>query len=331
MSSAALAHLVGALAWPLIGIVSTAGRAAIRAGAGLDPDPRGMQLGIISWSAWGLLAQVIVLLARRWQPLVSVRNFSIHAIGLIATSSTHSAMYLSLFTLLFRPEPPLTANEIWQVLPTFLGIDLLVYITTVSAVVAVERYAQGRSSEAEEELLREQLVHAELSVLERRIRPRFLLRALGALERLIESDRAKADELIARLSHFLRASLRDEPSDVGSELALLDDFLAIESLSSGREVLFETDVDAAIISSEVPPLFVTQFVDAAWPDDGVPTAVRIRGAEDHSLTISINGPHRPAREVESLLPIREGEPTRLTEAAAAITLQMQLAATEVAS
>jgi len=175
---------------------------------------------------------------------------------------------------------------------------LLLPLTLITAmnkrVLAIEErfYHQNNA----ESLLRE----AELFKLRQQLQPHFLYNSLNAINSLVLVAPDKAQEMVGRLSDFMRASVKkdsNEPLPVAEELIYLESYLAIESVRFGDrlQVQFKKEYtdDARMPPFLVQPLIENAIKFGLYGQIGV-VAIGIHiYMEDTMLVIVITNPYDP--------------------------------------
>ncbi len=128
----------------------------------------------------------------------------------------------------------------------------------ISALVASAQTVQTRER---------QLVEARLAALRFQINPHFLFNTLNALSTLVaEAGADQAEEMIARLSDFLRISLATEPSGLvplAAELEMVEAYLDIESVRFGDRLRVRYECAPDLSDAEVPILILQPLVENA--------------------------------------------------------------------
>jgi two-component system, LytTR family, sensor histidine kinase AlgZ len=150
--------------------------------------------------------------------------------------------------------------------PTLVIVGLLVFLLAVAMhylLLALEaaRAAQVRGVEARV-LARE----AELRALRAQIDPHFLFNSLNSIGTLTSEDPAAARRMCLLLAGFLRRSLALGARDrivLAEELALADDYLAIEKVRFGARLNVEHAIGADAGDCLVPPLILQPLVENA--------------------------------------------------------------------
>lgn len=128
--------------------------------------------------------------------------------------------------------------------------------------------AVRRSRQDELVRLRMQAEHRalELDALRARLNPHFVFNALNNLRALINEDTERARELVTRLSNTLRHALdHHAQGDVtlAQELAVVDDYLAVEAVHYEQRLRVVRDIDSAALPLRLPPMLLQLLVENA--------------------------------------------------------------------
>lgn len=119
--------------------------------------------------------------------------------------------------------------------------------------------------EREKALVRES-AEAQLVALRAQINPHFLFNALNTIAALIAEKPAEAEQTVERLAGIFRHILRTGSRTfvpLGEELALVDDYLAIEQARFGEKLVVEHRHDAGLMDLPVPAFAVQTLVENA--------------------------------------------------------------------
>jgi hypothetical protein len=125
-----------------------------------------------------------------------------------------------------------------------------------------ESLARERQALQQSVLARE----AELRALRAQIHPHFLFNSLNSISALTAADPAGAREMSIRLANFLRKTLRfgsAERVPFAEEVALIEDYLAIEKTRFGDRLRFEKTIDDRARLCLVPPLILQPLIENA--------------------------------------------------------------------
>jgi two-component system LytT family sensor kinase len=122
---------------------------------------------------------------------------------------------------------------------------------------------------------------AQLQMLRYQLNPHFLFNALNSIRALVREDQAKAEQMVAELSDFLRYSLqRHEGRDVplGAELEAVEHYLTLEHIRFEDKLVAEIDADQAARSRHVPGFLLHPLVENAitYGMETSPLPLRVR-------------------------------------------------------
>lgn len=151
---------------------------------------------------------------------------------------------------------------------------------------------------------------AERSALERdalraRLNPHFMFNALNNLRALIlEEDPERARDMVTRLSRTLRQALahnRSEQVTLAEELAVVDDYLAIEAVHFEQRLQVNRQIDADALQAQLPAMALQLLVEnaikhgiASRPGGG---GIEIRATLDNDvLRLQVDNPLGGANE-----------------------------------
>ncbi|MBC8342959.1 MAG: histidine kinase [Bacteroidetes bacterium] len=115
-----------------------------------------------------------------------------------------------------------------------------------------------------ESRLNEMLKEAELKSLRSQIRPHFLFNSLNSISALTMSDASKAQEMVIKLSEFMRYSLTqfdEQLIELKDELYHVRLYLDIEKVRFGNKLVIEYAVDEKCFGYKVPALILQPLVE----------------------------------------------------------------------
>ena len=138
----------------------------------------------------------------------------------------------------------------------------------------------------------------ELDALRARLNPHFVFNALNNVRALILEDPQRARELVTRLSASLRHALdhsQREWATLREELAVVDDYLAVESVHYEQRLHIELEVDPSAMEARLPPMALQLLVENAIKHGIARTAgggtLSMRAARrDAALVIDVSNP-----------------------------------------
>lgn len=166
-------------------------------------------------------------------------------------------------------------------------IELLMYCAIVGTVYARDYALRFGEERTRAERLERELLASRLEALEARLRPHFLFNTLQSITVLIRREPEAAVRMTKDLAALLRHSLEtvDRPLvSLGSELELLERYVAIERVRFADRLCVTVDVEPAARRCLVPDLLLQPLVENAihhgiGPRPG-PGAVVVRAAID---------------------------------------------------
>jgi signal transduction histidine kinase len=112
-----------------------------------------------------------------------------------------------------------------------------------------------------------QLTEARLAALRFQLNPHFLFNTLNAISTLsAEAGAQQAEQMISRLSVFLRASLDTEPTELvqlSAELDMVEAYLAIEAVRFGDRLDVRYACEAGLTDALVPSFILQPLIENA--------------------------------------------------------------------
>ena len=144
--------------------------------------------------------------------------------------------------------------------------DLLFFLqTSVLALLALQRIVQARERQLGEARVAAQ--QARVAALRFQLNPHFLFNTLNAISTLVgEARNADAEEMIARLSGFLRVSLESDGVDLTSlaaELETAQAYLDIEAVRFGDRLEVRYACDGDLSDALTPSLILQPLIENA--------------------------------------------------------------------
>jgi sensor histidine kinase YesM len=151
-----------------------------------------------------------------------------------------------------------------------------------------------------EERTRKLAAEARLRSLEARLHPHFFFNTLNSISALIAVDPPRAERLVGRLAALLRSSLETTSQaliPLGQELAIVEDYVGIESVRFGDKLQGHMDVPEELRDARVPPLSIQSLVENAVKHGVTPQRgggeVRVTARAEHGelrIEVSDSGP-----------------------------------------
>ncbi len=150
--------------------------------------------------------------------------------------------------------------------PVVLGVGVLLYLLAVVVHYLILAFEASRTAERVALELHAQAREAELKALKSQIQPHFLFNSLNSISALTTSDPAGARDMLLRLAEFLRKTLRlggTSRIPLRDEIALIEDYIAIERVRFGSRLAFSKRVDEEALGCSVPSLILQPLVENA--------------------------------------------------------------------
>jgi two-component sensor histidine kinase len=140
-------------------------------------------------------------------------------------------------------------------------VALVLLSVTISIFLHHYFGAQTRRVEAER-----RATEAQLRLLQGQIEPHFLFNTLANVEALVDHDPARAKEMLARFTDYLRGSLlslRRDDATLGDELDLVGAYLELMGSRMGGRLRHEIHADIALHDARLPALALQPLVENA--------------------------------------------------------------------
>lgn len=269
----------------------------------------------LAWMLWLALVPFVVLAARKFP--VDRRNWprriALHlGIG-TAVACAYALLILGKNLAIMAFGAGFWTPQPLSLLPSLLfgglQIYLLLYGSTVAAVVALDGHRRLRDRERAAAQLEADLSKAQLQVLKMQLEPHFLFNALNAISAQVHRDPDAAERMIALLSDFLRMSLtraaRDEVT-LAEELSFLGRYLDIQKVRFGDRLTVEVDAPPEVLDAWVPSLILQPIIENSIRHGvgsrSAPLALSIRAQRLASgrleIVVEDDGPGLPLGEIQ---------------------------------
>ncbi|MBE0661723.1 MAG: histidine kinase [Bacteroidales bacterium] len=175
----------------------------------------------------------------------------------------------------------------------FSGI--LFYGLLVSIYYLIASFRELNEKAKKEALLTTMLKEAELDMLRSQIRPHFLFNSLNAISSLTISRPEQAQEMVIKLSEFMRYSLSQQGemmSTLEKELYHIKLYLDIEQVRFSGKLKISHEVDENVLAWKVPSMLLQPLVENAikygvYGSEGQSNISLKAFAESNHLQISI--------------------------------------------
>ena len=150
---------------------------------------------------------------------------------------------------------------IWRIL-TGIGIYILVVLVYYLFMYYLN-FLEKINLEAD---LKTNVKVAELNLLKSQINPHFLFNSLNSISALTVAESEKAQEMVQKLSDFLRFSISEKPDTnrkFSEELDNISKYLDIEKVRFGDRLSVEQNVAGKCLEASIPSLILQPLVENA--------------------------------------------------------------------
>ena len=147
----------------------------------------------------------------------------------------------------------------------FIGLSVVDTIWTI-LYLAITTFRHSREVQRREMRMKLALSNAELRALEAQVNPHFLFNCLSSIRGMISEDPTQAQDMITRLANILRYNLqkdRNHTVPLASELEVVSDYLALESIRFESRLWVQLEIDHAVRQTAVPPMLLQTLVENA--------------------------------------------------------------------
>ncbi|HEY5810909.1 MAG TPA: histidine kinase [Povalibacter sp.] len=159
-------------------------------------------------------------------------------------------------------------HEPWGFIVVYESVKLLLFGGLWLAIIfGLDSFAQWRSQRERLLAVQKSLAESQLQQLQSQLRPHFLFNALNTISSLMQTDTARADRLLVRLSDLLRASLQadqQELTSLGDELRVLELYALIMQERFVDRVQLVWDIDQQTLPAAVPSLLLQPLLENAF-------------------------------------------------------------------
>lgn len=173
-----------------------------------------------------------------------------------------------------------------------IGLFYLIQFGLIHAYVYHKRYLRDRQENAR---LREATLQSEIAALKAQLNPHFLHNLFNSINASIPPENERTRELIVQLSDLFRyqhAASQKEWVPIRDEIRFLENYLALHKVRLKERLLYQIEVDPALLDKEIPPMLLQPLVENALTHGIAPklgpselkVSIRQKGA---SLTVEI--------------------------------------------
>lgn len=143
---------------------------------------------------------------------------------------------------------------------------VIIYASWFLGYFAYHVYDRYNRSEIERLRLAAVVKDAELRALKSQVNPHFIFNSLNSVRALIDEDPQRARSAVTQLANMLRYSLQSGAKETVSfedELAVVNDYLALEQVRHEERLRLKLDVSPSALHRLVPPMLLQTLVENA--------------------------------------------------------------------
>jgi len=233
--------------------------------------PPSLLYGFVLWGWWGCIASTMWKLSQRSPAALgfSAKTLAVSLLLGCALGVMHLLLLGSLGFTVAGWEKHASALAIWTGMLNInrFGIELLIYgfVFGITGIAQFQIRAQRDAMKSLE--LEKQLSAAHLRALQMQLEPHFLFNTLNAITTLVELGRQKeAAEMLGHLNSILKTTLKrtmPEKVPLSQELAMVENYLAIEQVRFADRLRVEVKVDPGALDGLVPCFLLQPIVENA--------------------------------------------------------------------
>jgi two-component system LytT family sensor kinase len=220
------------------------------------------------YAYFGLPLSLMLRAAFNWLKRKSISNWvfalSVFGITLLAANIWAAEVYMldRLFEDEDTPMSPVNLRfYIWEVFGDFL---VLLAWSAFYLLIKLWYEWQTAKESAERAMLLAQ--SSQLQMLRNQINPHFLFNTLSSLRALVRIDQKKAEEMISKISDFLRYSLvnkKDTEVTLKEELDAINNYFEIERVRYEENLITRFDIDPIAEDYPVPSFLLHSIIENA--------------------------------------------------------------------
>ena len=216
---------------------------------------------------WALATPVVILAAKRFrfESGAWVRSIAAHIVVSLALTAVQLVLAEAVLELLGKREMPFWSQVRFSFFTNFQSA-VPTYWLILFAYLAFDYYAKFRDREVRSAQLAAQLSQAQLQALKMQLKPHFLFNTLNSISSLMYTDVQAADEMLVKLSEFLRLTVDRELEQevpLGQELEFVRRYLEIEKVRFEDRLQISFDIEQQAEDARVPALVLQPLIENA--------------------------------------------------------------------
>jgi Histidine kinase len=134
------------------------------------------------------------------------------------------------------------------------------------AYIVYHYVERNRKDQVSQLKLESTVKELELKTIKSHINPHFIFNSLNSIRALVDENPERARKAITELSNILRSSMKAEKAEtvtLEKELAIVEDYLALEHMRFEERLQVEMDIDPDTLEQPVPPMMLQTLVENA--------------------------------------------------------------------
>lgn len=196
-------------------------------------------------------------------------------------------------------------TNITMLLSLFLDIDVIekleINLISFSFLIGILTYFVGAMMYAMVKMANlkehneQKLLQSRLKSLETQLNPHFLFNSLNSLAELIHSDTQKSENLIIKLSQFLRNTMEEKPLlSLAKEIQNVKEYIDIENIRFEDKIALNIEYDKELETICIPKFSIQLLVENAIKhgfilSEGIDINIKVFKTDTLEIIVSNNG------------------------------------------
>jgi two-component system LytT family sensor kinase len=151
-------------------------------------------------------------------------------------------------------------------IPWRAGIGLLYYEVLILVYYLIIYYKNNKENLLKEAELKALVKESELNSLKSQINPHFLFNSLNSISSLTMIEPGKAQEMIIKLSEFLRyttSNKEEKLTTLEEEISNINRYLDIEKIRFGKRMCMKQEIEQSCLKLKLPGLILQPLLENA--------------------------------------------------------------------
>jgi hypothetical protein len=200
---------------------------------------------------------------RGWMRLPTLQAVARLSGGAVAIAAVQAGLVVTVYRAIEGSPGPWSQPSSIVFMFLWLSVVGNIWVILYFSITALRHSREVRRQQTQMKLA---LSEAELRALESQLNPHFLFNCLNSIRGMISENPQEAQDMVTRLANILRYSLqRDRRHTVplASEVEIVSDYLALESIRFESRLRTRVEVDEAALEVPVPPMLLQTLVENA--------------------------------------------------------------------